>query len=217
MANTDNQITILCYGDSNTYGYNPENNGRRYKKSERWTMRLEEKLGKGYCIVEEGLNGRTTAYDRPNGAFKNGLTPLAAILGSHIPIDILIFMLGTNDCNIEMLLKKEDIAAGMEKLVVQAKKTCEDLQGYIPEIILIAPAAIREELAGTPFEDQLDRSSVKKSREIAALYENIAEKHKCRFLNACDKLEVSKTDCEHLTLNGHSRLADMIYELITLR
>ena len=48
--------TILCYGDSNTYGYNPVN-GLRYPKDVRWTGVLQKMLGEEYVVIEEGCNG----------------------------------------------------------------------------------------------------------------------------------------------------------------
>ncbi|QGP50992.1 hypothetical protein PsalN5692_02465 [Piscirickettsia salmonis] len=53
--------TILCYGDSLTWGYNPENSGR-CSFDQRWTGVLQENLGGDYRVIEAGLNGRTTIY-----------------------------------------------------------------------------------------------------------------------------------------------------------
>ena len=50
--------TILCFGDSNTWGYNPENR-QRFGPEERWTGILRNSLGEDYRVIEEGLNGRT--------------------------------------------------------------------------------------------------------------------------------------------------------------
>ena len=88
--------TILCYGDSNTYGYNPSN-GFRYPENVRWTGRLQSALGEGYKIIEEGCNGRTTIFDDPLEGWKNGLGYLRPCLNSHKPVDIVIMMLGSND------------------------------------------------------------------------------------------------------------------------
>ena len=55
---------ILCFGDSNTWGYVPAT-GKRYPVGVRWTSLLQEKLGDGYEIIEEGLNSRTTDIDDP--------------------------------------------------------------------------------------------------------------------------------------------------------
>ena len=87
-------INILCYGDSNTYGFNPNPYSYRYPYEKRWTSILSEKLGAGYVIAPEGLNGRTTAFDRPGEPWKNGKRSLIYSLATHKPVDIVIIMLG---------------------------------------------------------------------------------------------------------------------------
>ena len=88
---------ILCYGDSNTWGYNPSTK-ERYDRYERWTGILQFTLGDEYHVIEEGLNGRTTVWDEPiEGEYKNGKTYLVSCLESHKPLDLVIIMLGTND------------------------------------------------------------------------------------------------------------------------
>ena len=57
------QKRILCYGDSNTYGYIPT--GGRYDEHIRWPMRMGEVLGGDYAVIEEGFNGRTCVFDDP--------------------------------------------------------------------------------------------------------------------------------------------------------
>jgi lysophospholipase L1-like esterase len=89
--------TVLCYGDSNTWGSDPET-GERFAPEVRWPGVLRQALGEGYWVVEEGLNGRTTVRDDPiEGAHKNGRTYLPACLEFHKPIDLVLIMLGTND------------------------------------------------------------------------------------------------------------------------
>lgn len=204
--------TVLCYGDSNTYGYNPHNGGR-YDKHIRWTTILSKLLGDDYDVIPEGLNGRTTAYDREGEDVKNGLTHYRAIYGSHRPVDILIFMLGTNDCNADMKLSIEQIKYGMEKLIITAKDAAIEKQGYIPKIILVVPAAIKGDICKSPLSYQLDSDSLIKAKEIVKSYEDLSKKHECIFLDASD-LEVSKIDCEHLTEESHVTLAHMLYEII---
>ena len=68
---------ILCFGDSNTYGYDPR--GGRYGEDERWPMRLSAALGEGFSVVEEGFGGRTCVYDDPiEGGYKSGASYLPA-------------------------------------------------------------------------------------------------------------------------------------------
>lgn len=207
---------ILCYGDSNTYGYNP-NIGRRsrYPKSLRWPNILQSLLGDDFEVYPEGLNGRTTAYDRQEFYWKNGLQPLPAILGSHKPLDYVIFMLGTNDCNLELGLSSQDIADGMEKLILATREMSLIQQESIPQIIVISPAPILEDYGSSPFRDEIDLSSVRKSRELANLYKALCSKYECLFVNAeAAKVEVSTLDAEHLTENGHRRLAEIVYNTI---
>jgi lysophospholipase L1-like esterase len=172
-------------------------------------------LGDRYEVSAEGLNGRTTAYDRPGAEWKNGLKGFIATLGTHKPVDVLVIMLGTNDCNKDLGLSAEDIAAGMEKLVETAEDISPELQGYVPEIVVVSPAAIGEDYADSPLANELDPESVRKSRDIGPLYEEIARRHDCLSVTVGDRAEVSPHDCEHLTEKGHGQLAGLIYKAIT--
>ena len=100
--------TVLCYGDSNTYGAKPIGfdildspliaGDMRFSRDERWTGILQKELEPDYFVIEEGLNARTTSFDDPvEGFHKNGKTYLLPCLESHAPIDLVILMLGTND------------------------------------------------------------------------------------------------------------------------
>ena len=209
------RISVLCYGDSNTYGFDPYTSGR-YPRDKRWTTVLGEMLGPGYEVIPEGLNGRTTAYDRPGAAWKNGASSFVACMGTHKPVDWLIIMLGTNDCNEDLGLSAEDIAAGMEKLVSMAEEETPGLQGCVPQIVVAAPAAIREDYKDSPFAHELSPDSIRKSKEIGPLYEEVAKRHGCLFVNATDGAEVSD-DCEHLSPKGHEQLAGMLCRVIKER
>lgn len=87
---------ILCYGDSNTWGFTPIT-GARYDEHTRWTGRLQDMLGEDYCVQEEGLNARTSAFDDPFKPYLNGKDMLEGILVSAKPLDVLVISLGTND------------------------------------------------------------------------------------------------------------------------
>ena len=207
-----NRVSVLCYGDSNTYGYDPYT-GSRYPYEKRWTTILGELLGDRYEVIPEGLNGRTTAYDRPGAAWKNGITSFTACLGTHKPVDCLIIMLGTNDCNAGLGLSAEQIAGGMETLVNVAEKETPGLQGYVPEIIVAAPAAIQGDFEKSPFAYELTPESVQKSRDIGPLYAEIAERHGILFADATTGIEVSE-DCMHLTEEGHRQIAELFCNVL---
>lgn len=205
---------ILCFGDSNTYGYDPCSESGVYPDEVKWTGRLERLLGDGWRLIPEGLNGRTTAFEHPSAEWKNGSMYLPPCLASHVPLDCVFIMLGTNDCNNEYGLSAEEIAAGMEKLILTVRSVAAEEQGFIPKIIVAAPAAIAPHTEGTRFYPSVDENSARKSLELVPLYRALAEKYGCVFFDASG-LEVSSIDHEHLTETAHAELAERLYALIS--
>jgi lysophospholipase L1-like esterase len=87
---------ILCFGDSNTWGYSPTST-ERYCVDKCWGNILGRTLGKDYHIIEEGLNGRTIASQLPERNDLSGKECIVMLLESHRPLGLVIIMLGTND------------------------------------------------------------------------------------------------------------------------
>ena len=205
--------TILCYGDSNTYGYNSANCGR-FPQYIRWPGVLQRRLGSEYCVVEEGLNGRTTAFPKNGEIWKSGLYAFEAVAGSHFPIDVLAIMLGTNDCAAELDLSAEEITAGLEKIIIRAKSFLHEKQGYQPYIIIIAPPAIEESIYDGPFFEEMNARSLEVSAALPEHYRALAEKYGCDFINLNGTLHFSKIDSEHLRGLDHHILARMVQKVI---
>ena len=65
-------MNILCFGDSNTWGYKPDKTGR-FDENTRWTALLQKKLDPEYHIIEEGLCGRTTVFQDELRESRRGL------------------------------------------------------------------------------------------------------------------------------------------------
>lgn len=205
--------TILCYGDSNTYGYNPVN-GCRYSKHVRWTGYLQELLGKEYQVIEEGCNGRTTVFDDPVDPWKNGLRHLKPCLNTHKPVDIVILMLGSNDLKKMYHANMEKIAEGVERLVQEIKNYADEKQAFQPEIILVAPPVIGEGIMSSPFRERFDETAITRSRAFAAYYKEVAERNCCIFFDAANYAESSKVDSLHLMPEAHEALAKGLYKAI---
>ncbi|MCR5789466.1 MAG: SGNH/GDSL hydrolase family protein [Lachnospiraceae bacterium] len=207
--------TILCYGDSNTYGYNPSN-GFRYPEGIRWTCRLAKLLGEEYRVIEEGCNGRTTVYDDPIDGWKNGLDYLRPCLNSHKPVDIVVLMLGSNDLKEVFHASAQEIADGAGTLVKVIKAFTEEKQGFIPKIILISPPEIGEDIAHSAFYGRFREDAVPRSREFAGYYEEIAHQYDCIFLDAAAVIKPSPIDSLHLSPEAHEKLAKELSEIITV-
>ncbi len=114
--------TILCYGDSLTWGYDPRD-GTRYPFDQRWPGALEQELGSGFRVIEEALSGRTTVADSPLLPNRSGLKMLEPLLESHAPIDLCILMLGTNDAASGYRLSASDVACGCLALIWAIEKS----------------------------------------------------------------------------------------------
>ncbi len=207
-------VKVFCYGDSNTYGYDPKT-GLRHPKSVRWTGLLQEKLGPGFQVVEEGCNGRTTVYPKPGEEWKSGLYGLRLCLNTYKPVEIMVIMLGTNDLKTSFGASPEDVAGGAERLVAESREFLLEKCGLAPVIILVSPIHIKEGIENGPFGFEFDSVSIEKSRRLAPLYEDIARRHGCIFLDAAAFAEASDDDCLHMGPGGHAALAEGMYGAVT--
>jgi lysophospholipase L1-like esterase len=205
--------TILCYGDSNTHGFNPEN-GERYPIDVRWTGRLQALLGPEYHVIEEGCNGRTTVFEDPQEGWKNGMSYLRPCLNSHKPIDLVILMLGSNDLKDVFHASAEEIAEGAAALVDVIREFTEEKQGFAPQILLMAPPEIGEGITSSPFRDRFREDAITRSREFPKYYKKVAEEHQCLFLNTAEYIRPSEVDSLHLSPESHAKLAEEVYRIL---
>lgn len=206
--------TIVCFGDSNTHGYNSENMGR-FTKKERWTGLLQEYLGEDYDVKEEGMSGRTTVFEDPLWEGLNGFAAIYPALMCHEPVDLLIIMLGTNDVKQRFNATPENIAKGLERLVQKAQNAKEAYAGE-GKILIIAPPAIEPGYEKTFVIGEMGPGCVEKSRALAPLYREVAERNRCYFLDAgaVEGIEMYPYDYMHLSLAAHEKLAKKLSELI---
>lgn len=205
--------TILCYGDSNTYGYNPVTGGR-WPEDIRWTGRLQQLLGKEYKVIEEGCNGRTTIYKAPGEGWKSGLEYLKPCLNSHKPVDAVAMMLGTNDLKTVFGLRTEEIAAGAERLVQEIREYAAEKQKCCPKIILMSPPEIGAHISGLAFGNDFDDSAIVRAKEFPVCYKAVADRNGCIFLDAAQAARPSEEDALHLMPEEHKHLAEAVYACI---
>ena len=210
---------ILCFGDSNTHGYCADpadcaDGGIRFTEEQRWTRLLQEALGQGYLVIEEGLSGRTTCFDDPIHEGLNGLDYIYPCLKSHEAIDLLIIMLGTNDTKDRFYASAACIGLGMARLVNKAKST-DCWGGKQPNILVIAPPPIGEGMLTSSVAATMGQLCVEKSRQLADSYREQCELLNVSFLDAgAIGCEFNTVDFMHLTSRGHRTLAEALTKLI---
>ena len=202
-------VEVLCYGDSNTWGYNPLTK-ERYEKDERWTGVLQKTLGSDCHIIEEGLNGRTTVWDDPIEGYKNGKTYLIPCLETHKPLDLVIIMLGTNDMKKRFSLSAYDIAQGAGALVdVVNKSNCGRMEKP-PRVLLLAPPPLGKL---TEFAEMFE-GGTEKSRRLSQHYKNAALEYGCEFFDTSTVIRSSDVDGVHLEKEDHEALGKAVAEIV---
>ncbi|MGH8549352.1 MAG: SGNH/GDSL hydrolase family protein [Methylococcales bacterium] len=195
--------TILCFGDSNTWGYIP-GTALRYGHQTRWTGRLQIALGNDFRVVEEGLNGRTTVWDEPFREGRDGRRLLGPLLESHAPVDLLIIALGTNDLKHFYQATAYDSARGLQTLITLARASATGPDGSAPAILAVAPP-----LMSVLSEAMLRQFSGarEKSFYFAEAFSEIARLENCFYLDASKVIECSVIDGIHLDEHAHQNLA----------
>ena len=195
---------IVCFGDSNTYGFIPATGGR-FDRNTRWTALLQQMLPEDE-IIEAGFNGRTTVFDDKGIPQRNGSRALEQLLRELDRADVFVIMLGTNDCKQRFGTDARMIADGMEILVSQIRMMFSSCR-----IVLAVPAYITENaLPGGNY----DRAGLQTSRALREEYRRLAQRCGCEWLPVCDTV-FSGDDGVHLSPASHKMLAELVCSFLT--
>jgi len=221
MNTRTDAITILAYGDSNTYGQKPDRSGR-FDAATRWTGVMQAALGEQYYVIEEGLGGRTTDLEHPNPKkpSRNGLTYFKACLDSHSPLDIIVLMLGTNDFKTSYNRSVEEIADTLDIYITDIKASYDTSNATEPTILLVSPPHMNQDAPlfyeSMPTPGIYDDTSILKSQQLAAHLKQLAARHAISFFDAAAITQAGE-DGVHITANSHHELGHAITAIIKQR
>jgi lysophospholipase L1-like esterase len=206
---------ILCFGDSNTWGFTP-GTGERYPDDVRWTGVCQKALGAGYKILEDGLNGRTTALEDFSNPWLNGSKNIGYSLIAQKPLDMIVLSLGTNDLK---FTGATGSGKGMDALLKQIMGFDVYYKGSTPvfpngiKVLLVSPIQIHENSAGqTPEYGRL--LSHEESVKFPAVYAGIAKAYGIEVLDASQFAQPSTVDNVHMGPESHHALGLAIAEKI---
>ncbi|MDR1587246.1 MAG: SGNH/GDSL hydrolase family protein [Treponema sp.] len=209
--------TVLCYGDSNTYGYIPGIDAGRYDHKTRWPMVLKRLLNEGcppddpaYWVEEEGQNGRTTTREDPIEGDKNGFRQLIPILESHHPIDIVVIMLGTNDLKPRFSPTAPDIALGVQRLVEAVKLSGFGPDKSAPKVLVICPPPIIDNPGNPVFKHMIEGGEAI-SKELPYWFDKlVAGECGVPVIDAGKIIASSQGDGIHFDPEEHTKLATAV-------
>ncbi|MGO4110834.1 SGNH/GDSL hydrolase family protein [Paenibacillus sp. YAF4_2] len=197
--------TVLCFGDSNTYGLNPR--GGRFPRNVRWTGVVRELLGENFEIIEEGLPGRTTVWDDPVEGVMSGKAYLVPCLRSHAPLDLVALMLGTNDLKQRYAVSAADIAISVLSLVQVIQTT---LPGHVEnkntQVLLLVPPPIKEiGLSASIF-----AGGEAKSKRLGEAFNKLKPYTDASILDLSSVITSSELDGLHFDEEEHRKLGETV-------
>jgi lysophospholipase L1-like esterase len=212
---------ILVYGDSNTWGYVPVETGTttRYPENVRWPGVLQAALGAGYEVIDEGLSARTTdvpdtTLPHISGAGLDGSAYLSPAIATHLPLDLVVIMLGTNDVKKMFDRSPLRIALGMGKLIdiVAQTKSGVGTSYPAPKVLVLAPPP----LGKVAPEARAERfaGGVEKTKALPAVYEAVAKASGAEFLDVGTLTATDGVDGVHLSPEAHKAIGNGVAQKI---
>ena len=182
----------------------------RFGRADRWPG-IAAKALPGWELIEEGHPGRTTVHDDPvEGPHRNGLRILPALLETHRPIDLVLFMVGTNDLKGRFSVNAADIAVSLEKLVSVVRTSTAGPWGRAPDVLLVAPPPIVE--VGCLAE--MFAGGAAKSELMGARIADAAARADVPFVDAGAHIQVSEIDGIHYDMATHHVLGQVLAETV---
>lgn len=197
---------IICYGDSNTFGFNSKD-GSRYDENTRWTSVLQKNLENEYEIINEGVCDRTGFVDNPKGFLYSAQRHFPKMLSKTDEIDLLILWIGTNDLQIQYDIGFNAVETGLEKLIRLAK-------GKSKHIIVIPPVILNEKVLEGYFSFQFDETSIGKSRKIGRIYKKLSNINYCEYFDINKFVNPSDIDGLHYDEKSHKIIGEKLTNYI---
>jgi lysophospholipase L1-like esterase len=188
--------TILAFGDSLTWGANAADD-LRHPFDVRWPNVLASGLGGKARVYEEGMNGRTTVFPDPTtDAERNGSVALPILLTTHMPLDLVIIMLGTNDIKYANRCTAFDASMGMERLIKLVKHHDFKTEYVIPQVLIMSPPAIVK--TKNEWFNELWGHAIAESKRFPEHYARVAEEQGVHFFDAGSVAVADERDGGHL-------------------
>jgi lysophospholipase L1-like esterase len=198
---------VLCYGDSNTWGYVPGSAGERFARDVRWPVRLARALGEEWEVVAEGLNGRTATVESPVAEGRNGLTYLLPCLHSHSPVDVVVVFLGTNDVSDRYTLSAADVAWSVRRLVRVVQTSETGPGGGAPRVLVVCPPPFGSDDPESGFV-----AAREKTQRLAFFFREMCAESGADLLDLDGVVAYSPLDGHHLDGDGHAAVAAAVEE-----
>jgi lysophospholipase L1-like esterase len=209
IRSTGETIKLVCFGDSNTWGFDPAS-ATRLSSDRRWPSVLANLLPNTFEVIEEGLNGRSVLSFWPAGNPLNGAEYLRIFLITHAPVDFLILFLGINDLFQQTVFSVENIAEKLEKTVSRFDGSMFSGR-YEKKVLVLSPLPVNY-----PPEDAGEGYArlIRESMKFPPVYEKLALRTGSLFLDTSRVISASSIDGVHIDADRHIELGEYLYEFL---
>lgn len=197
---------ILCYGDSNTFGFNPENQAR-YDADTRWSGILKNHFKKEFEVKEEGLCDRNGFVNHPNGFLYSAQRHFPKLIAKIDDIAYTILAVGTNDLQFRYDTSMKSIELGLEYLIRIAQEKSQN-------VIVLAPVLLPDEVKKGNFAYQFDDSSILKSRKALKVYKRLSQILHYQYIDINKITKPSEIDGLHYDIESHRQIAQALIKSI---
>lgn len=203
--------TILCYGDSLTWGTQALSN-ERHPREVRWPEVMAAGLGQ-VEVITDGLRGRTTAYDENLAdCDRNGARTLPTALYAHAPLDLVILILGSNDMKPHIAGTAVGAMQGMRRLVTIVQKHSPGPDMPTPQVLVVSPPPLCE--TQDRFFGDMFKGGIEQSKQLAGYYKQIAEEQGCHFLDGGSVAQTDPSDGIHLDADNTIKLGKALVPVV---
>jgi len=190
------EYKILCYGDSNTWGFSPRD-GSRFPTDIRWPGVLRRCLGDGHGVIEDGLNGRTLCSFGLDADPLNGSEHLITVVKAYKDIDLLIIYLGINDLFIDPEISVPSMSRELAGTIDTVKKFRPSMK-----VLVLSPLPVN---VGIDYHAYY-HEQIEKSFKLSGEFESVAKKTGCNFLDSSQVISASREDGVHIDAEEHIKL-----------
>lgn len=204
--------SILLYGDSLFWGVDATVMGRHAYEN-RVDGVLRSRLGDDYEILCEGLRGRCMFGE--NGWFpeRNGLEQFGPIFASHLPLDMVVIMLGTNDLNTKTQHTPAAIADNLSDYHKKMRFWTDFMKYDMPKVLIVAPPHINENELSDNFKP-IFQGSAAYIDELATKLELKSHELDWSFLDTRNRIISEGNDGIHLSADESKKLGLILYDHI---
>lgn len=209
IMNTNSKAKqILFYGDSLVYGKKPSI-AERFDADIRFTGVTQKILGDEYNVIEEGLRARNLFGENLFFAERNGLDQFGPIFGSHVPVDMVIIMLGTNDCNKSKEKIDEEYFKAFDSYIEKIQLWSKPFANKpIPKILIVASPYVRgiEVEKDAKMNEIFGKEAEEKSKKLATIYSTYCQKNNIAFFDASTICVTADGEGIHLDEENNGKL-----------